>query len=289
MLILMWMWPYTTMTETDIVVPIQFGKTAAGFTIAEADPKSIEVRVRGPEKILKTLSRHRLSYKLDLSQAGAGLLSYPVELNRIDLPRRVKIVTKKQAVVMVRIEMEITKQAAVKLVLSGKPAPGFAVADAVLRPQNVFLRGPASVLKDFVRVDSKPIDVSGLTESVKREIVLDLPTGVDVIYPSGIMRADVYVEPKTISKKFEGLSISGKNTPFQYSINPSQIDITVSGSMAKVQKLDPQKDIDIYVDLKDLKPGVYPRRATLNLPVDISLMDVKPELFTVKIEKGKGE
>lgn len=281
------MWPHAVQEQTDIVIPLDFGKTAAGLTIAEANPKSIEVRVEGPERVLKTLAKHKLSYKLDLSRLGKGLMSIPLDMGLIDLPRRVKIISASQKTVLVKIEMEITRQVTVKVVLSGKPAAGFTVADAVSRPADVFLRGPASILSAFAQVDSKPIDVNGLTESVKREIALKLPAGVDVIFPSGIMRADVFVEPKIITKKFVGLTVEGKNVRYQYSINPALVDIVVSGQMITVEKLEPSRDIKIYVDLKDLKPGVYPRRATLALPVDVSLVDVKPEIFTVKIEKKK--
>lgn len=285
--VVFFMWPNAVHEQTDIVIPLDFGKTAAGLTIAEANPKSIEVRVEGPEQVLKTLARHKLSYKLDLSRAGKGLISIPIKAGLIDLPRRVKIISVGHKSVLVKIEMEITRQVPVKVILTGKPGAGFTVADAVSRPADVFLRGPASVLSAFSQVDSKPVDVNGLTESVKSEIALNLPAGVDVIFPSGIMRADVFVEPRTITKKFAGLPVVGKNAHYRYSINPALVEIVVSGHMLKVEKLEPLRDIKIYVDLKDLKPGVYPRRATLSLPVEIALVDVTPEIFTVKIENKK--
>ena len=52
-------------------------------------------------------------------------------------------------------------------------------------------------------------------------------------------------------------------------------------------KLDNEKGIHVYVDLKSLKPGVYIRRATITLPVKTTLIGVKPEIFTVKIMNAK--
>jgi hypothetical protein len=39
----------------------------------------------------------------------------------------------------------------------------------------------------------------------------------------------------------------------------------------------------VLVELKNLSPGVYVRRATITLPVKTTLVKVEPELFTVKI------
>jgi hypothetical protein len=39
----------------------------------------------------------------------------------------------------------------------------------------------------------------------------------------------------------------------------------------------------VLVELKDLNPGVYVRRAAITLPVKTSLVIVEPELFTVKV------
>ena len=45
--------------------------------------------------------------------------------------------------------------------------------------------------------------------------------------------------------------------------------------------------VQVYVDLKGLKPGVYKKRATITLPVKTTLIDAKPEIFKVKIMDQK--
>jgi YbbR domain-containing protein len=68
-----------------------------------------------------------------------------------------------------------------------------------------------------------------------------------------------------------------------YSIMPPTINIEVKGPVNIIEKLHKDKGIEVYVDLKGLKHGVYVRRATITLPVKTTLIGVKPELFTVKI------
>ena len=65
---------------------------------------------------------------------------------------------------------------------------------------------------------------------------------------------------------------------------PEHVDITVRGPFCRVSALLPDKDISLTLMLKDLKLGVYVRRASIGMPVGISLVDVKPELFTVRVK-----
>jgi hypothetical protein len=39
-----------------------------------------------------------------------------------------------------------------------------------------------------------------------------------------------------------------------------------------------------FIDLGDLKSGVYARHAYVNIPVDLIMTEAVPQVFTVKIE-----
>ena len=54
-----------------------------------------------------------------------------------------------------------------------------------------------------------------------------------------------------------------------------------------IDKLHGGKGLQVYVDLKGLKPGVYKKRATITLPVKTTLIDAEPEIFKVKIMDKK--
>ena len=276
--------PAPAMQESEIFIPVRFGKTPAGLTLSEPPIKGLEVLIRGPQKRIDNLALQELHYEFDLSREEVGLKSIAVIPERIPLPKEIAVIQVNPATVIVRIENEITKHTPVEVSLTGKPASGFKVADALSQPPAVFLRGPESVLQPIQTIVTKPVDVTELADKVKKEIVLDLPPGITVIYPSGIMRADIYIDPKVVVKKLEGLPVTGRNSEFQFKINPPQIEIELKGPMVAVEKLDTAKEVAVYVDLKGLKPGIYPRRAAIALPPDVTLVGVKPEIFTVEID-----
>lgn len=243
----------------------------------------IEVRINGPKSKIKALSNLKLRYELDLSGVNNGFNSIPIDQDQIQLPGRVSIVKVSPAQVTVKIEKEIENKLPVKITLFGKPATGYMVASTIARPLSVTLRGPETVISSKEVALTKPINIKGLSESFKKEIALDIAAEVQIVGSSNIIFAEVLIEEKIAIKKIKGILVKGNETPYNYRITPPTIDIEVKGPANIIDKLDKENGINIYVDLKDLKPGVYIRRASISLPVKTTLMRVTPEIFTIKI------
>jgi len=221
---------------------------------------------------------------LDLSGVEVGIRSIPIDQDRIPLPKGISIVRVNPSFITVKVEKEIQKEVPVIISFSGKPAPGFIVSSATAKPSSVTLKGPESILAPVVKALSEPIDIKGLSESFKKEIALDLAEDLEGDSPSKLVLAEILIEEKIASRKFNDIPLEGKGTPHIYSITPPAINIEVQGPVNILEKLNTENGLKVYVDLKDLKPGVYVRRATITLPVKTTLVGVKPELFTVKIE-----
>ncbi|MCK5194152.1 MAG: hypothetical protein KAQ71_10105 [Desulfobulbaceae bacterium] len=269
--------------ETDIFIPVDSGQIPAGLTITGPPLKGIEVHVRGPKSTIRTLSDLKIRYVLDLSGVKVGINSIPIKKDRITLPEGVLIVSINPTFLTVRIANKTKKKLPVIISFSGKPAAGFIVAGATAKPLSVILQGPENILGPMDKVLTKPIDIKGLAESFKKEVVLNLAEDLEIISPSGIILAEVSIEENIVTKKFNNIQVEGKNSPFMYSIMPPTINIEVKGPVNIIEKLHKNKGIEVYVDLKGLKHGVYVRRAAITLPVKITLIGAKPELFTVKI------
>jgi YbbR domain-containing protein len=269
--------------ETDIFIPVDSGQIPAGLTITGPLLKGIEVHVRGSKSTIRTLSDLKIRYVLDLSGVKVGTNSIPIKKDRITLPEGVSIVRINPTFLIVRIANKIKKKLPVIITFSGKPAAGFIVAGATAKPLSIILQGPENILGPMDKVLTKPIDIKGLAESFKKEVVLNLAADLEIISPSEIILAEVSIQENIVTKKFNNIQVEGKNSPFMYSIMPPTINIEVKGPVNIIEKLHKDKGIEVYVDLKGLKHGVYVRRATITLPVKTTLIGVKPELFTVKI------
>ncbi|MCK5204925.1 MAG: hypothetical protein KAR15_13680 [Desulfobacterales bacterium] len=269
--------------ETDILIPIVAYKLPKGLTLVGPPLKEIEVRVQGALSALEYLSLNKPRYRLDLSSVTIGVESIPINPDMIQMPEGVKITRVNPAYLTVSVDRRLKKQVPVRISVSGKPAAGFFVDDLLAKPSTVMMCGPETVLGSVDEILTKPIDVSGWSESFKKESALELTPGLEVCASSGIILAEIYIAEKDITRQFANILVEGHNTPFEFSISPPTIKIEIKGPQKIVENLHPQKDIRVLVELKDLSPGVYVRRATITLPVKTSLVIVEPKLFTVKI------
>jgi YbbR domain-containing protein len=268
-----------------IFIPVDFDQIPTGLTITGPSLKGIEVYVRGPKSAVRILSDLKMRYVLDLSGVHIGINSIPIKRDRIILPEGIFIVKINPTFLTVTIDNKIKKELPVKILFSGKPVTGFTVSGAVVKPSSVILQGPQNILGPMDKVLTKPIEIKGLSESFKKEVALDLVEDLEIISPSEIIFAEISIEEKIVTQKFD-IQVEGKNSPFSYMITPPTINIEVKGPVHIIEKLHTEKWIAVYVDLKGLPPGTYVKRATITLPVKTALIGVTPEMFTIKISSN---
>jgi len=280
------LWHDSSFNETDIFIPVDFAKIPDGLSISDSPPKGIEVRIRCPESSIKTISKIKSRYLLDLSDINEGVNNVPIRKDGIKLPGEISIINITPSFLTVKVEKEIKKELPVIVSFSGKPTSGF-FTYAVTRPSSVMLKGPENILGPIEKIFTKPVDVNGLSESFKKEIALDMPECLDIISFSGIILAEVFIEEQIEAREFKNITVKGKDSTYTFSITPPAIDIEVKGPVNVLEKLYQENRLEVCIDLKGLKPGVYVRRASIILPVKTILIGVKPEIFTVKIDGTK--
>ena len=85
------LWPKPGPYETDIFVPLEITALPEGLTLAAMPLKGVEIRVRGPEKVVRNLPRETLAYRLDLKGAAAGVKTVSMRAESFGLPPDVTI------------------------------------------------------------------------------------------------------------------------------------------------------------------------------------------------------
>ncbi len=268
--------------EAEVIISVKPQGIDKGLVFRTIDPLRFEVKISGPRSVIESISSQSLSYPLNLTGLGPGVHTLPVNRNRISLPEHAGVEALSPTVLTVHLEKEVLKELPVIPEFFGKPAAGFIIAEAEIKPKRVKIRGPAILLKPLETVRTKPLDISHLSESVKKETALDLPQGVEAI-TADVFTAEIVISEKIVTQRFEHIPVVGKGTANPYSINPKTISVEVKGPANDLKILLTQKKVEIFVDLSGLAPGIYVRRATITLPVNTRLMGADPEVFTVTI------
>ena len=277
------LWPYASIQEADIFIPVDSEKIPEGLIITNGPFTGIEVHVRGPKSIIRTLSDLKIQYTIDLSGVNIGVNFIPIHQAKIPLPNGISILKINPDSITVKVENEIKKKLPVNISLTGKPAKGFRVVGSKAKPMSVILRGSEDTLSQMDKVSTQPINIKGLSGSFKKEVALDLVENLKLVDSSKIILANVFIEEQLTTKTFDNIPVQGDGSLYIYRITPPVITIKVKGPVNMIEKLYGSNGVQVYVDLKGLKPGVYNKRATITLPVKTTLIDAKPEIFKVKI------
>ncbi len=269
--------------EIEILIPVDLYKLPEGLTLVGPAPREIELRVTGPPAVLDDLERNVPRYKLDLSGVAVGSESIAINPDLIPMPAGAQITRVNPAYLTIKIDRLLKKQVPVKIAVSGEPDGSYSIHDMLAKPSTMLICGPETAVGVVDEIFTKPIDITARSQSFKKEIAVDLAEGVETCLSSNIVLAEIYFALKVATKRFAGILVQGKNALHEFNISPGTLTLEIKGPLGIIDNLQPQKDIQVFVELNNLKPGVYVRRAAISLPVKTTLVNVEPELFTVRI------
>ena len=167
------LWPYASIQEADIFIPVDSKNIPEGLIITNGPFTGIEVHVRGPKSIVRTLSDLKIQYTIDLSGINIGANVIPIRQDQIPLPKGISILKINPDSITAKVENEIKKKLPVNISLTGKPAKGFMVVGLKAEPMSVILRGSEDTLGQMDKVSTKPINIKGLSGSFKKGVALN--------------------------------------------------------------------------------------------------------------------
>nr|NJM01649.1 YbbR-like domain-containing protein [Desulfobacula sp.] len=285
----------TAPVETDLLFPVDFSNVPENMVLTKFHTGNIEIRIRAAPRVMDRLNKESIRYPVDLytdlafDPAGdfdsidPGEYLIPVYKKRIPMNPAIKILTIKPSYLSVRLERKVRKIFQVRIPYAGTPAQGYTVLEAVADPPAVELTGPASVIESIFELKTKAIDLTNVNEGFKKKIPLDLEDPSVVFFPDQVVTVTVPVEQQLVSKTIENIPVLAWNTAYPVRIEPAGITVSIKGPFEKLSKKEVLGRIYAYVDLKDMKPGVYVRHASINIPVDLTMTDASPQVFTIKI------
>jgi YbbR domain-containing protein len=273
--------------EIGLTIPVEIVNIPANLMIVNDVENGIDARVSGPRSLIRQVANQRLSKTIDLAKAGPGLISFPIGPESLPLPRGVRVIRVRPTSITIFLERVTRKTVSVQPVLVGEPAPGYTVARVMIEPPQVSVSGPESELAELSRVWSRPIDVSGLTSSVRRPVGLDFK-GYHLSAVSDVpVEAQVEVEERVVTREFRDVPERVVGGEHPYTVEPPRANLLVMGPMNAVRDLEVGQGLDVTIDISGLKPGHYLRKALIRLPLNTTLVQSEPKQFEVDISEGQ--
>lgn len=227
---------YDEEREIAVRVPVAYvlpeGKELVSERIDE-----VRVMIRGPWRQIKRFDERELAeINLDVSDVRGGEVA--ITPNLVRLPEGLKVVDISPRSVRVAFEDTIEKEVEVHPVITGRPAPGYAVVAGatVTNPTTVVVRGPRGVVSAMSQVRTQDIAVDGRTRALVSEVTLLPPEGVSVDW-KGTVGVAVTIAGRWVGTVDvavggpEGLALSRLVT------EPVQVEVELTGARDAIDRL----------------------------------------------------
>jgi len=274
---------YGGQDEVTLAIPVTLEHVPLDLMTVRDTPLVLEARLKGLSRVLKGIKNSQLSCKIDLSTAKPGPLFVKVSPEMINVPWRVSVLATDPISFTITVDRRMDKTVPIVPDLNKDPAPGYIIPSVVATPCTIRLTGPMSVLEEISAVRTTPVDVGGLTETVRKKVALNLNHNPYVkAIDESLVEVEIVVEQKMV-EKWLGIAVLATGSKYKYVVTPDRIEILLRGPMQTLEKLTQDNGVEVYVELEDLVPGTYVRRAVIKPPLNTTLVEAKPEVFTVKV------
>ncbi len=270
--------------EITINVPLEIVNLPQGLIIANDIPSAIEVRVYGPQSLVRSIATERISKVINLKGVSPGKITEQITPDTLPLPKGVQVLRVQPRFVEIELERLIRKRLPVKPVITGKPAPDFKLGAVYVEPSYVVVSGPKSEVDPLKGVKTLPVDIKNASSRVVKK--------------AGLITEGTHlnIEPSLVEVRVEIVKIMGeknvKNVPVQIDVDvpgvvwsPRHVAVKIRGWVRILRRL--KRDaITCVVQATDLEPGTHFVEPVC-IPLEgFTVLSVKPQKIKVKIPKS---
>ena len=157
-------------TSISFFLPVAYTETE-GRVMTSRPIDSVRVTVSGPwTRVRKFDERQVEPLHVDLSKLSDGEYVFAEDL--IQLPPGLRVASINPPSVRLSFEERAAKVVAVKPEFDGQLARGYSLGEVSVTPSHVTVRGPKSVVDAMSEVQTRPINVEGLTQGGEERVPL---------------------------------------------------------------------------------------------------------------------
>jgi YbbR domain-containing protein len=173
--------------EVEYSVPIEFHHVPDNLEIASERVPEARVRVRGPERLIRSMSAADLQVAIDLARAKPGERTFDLNSQDVHAPHDLEVVQIVPGQFHIVFDTRVTRQVPVKPRVVGSFAPGMEVAEVAADPAVITISGPKEHVDAVEAATTDPVDVSGTMEQASfttHAYIAD--TLIQVVRPSSV-------------------------------------------------------------------------------------------------------
>ncbi len=221
----------------DFRVPVDV-VVGPGATLAGAPPTNVNVRLRGPDSLLRRIDPYDLTIRVDLREAAGGERSVQLTAHNVSgVPPDVEIAHIDPDHVRLSIARKKRREVPITATIAGRPPRGYQLYRAIARPESLLVEGPELKLATVTRLATDPIDVNERSEpfTVRVGAVSDV-SDIRVV-DSRPLDVTVYIDLASVDATIERVPVVAAGDGGPVVVTPAAIAVTVSAPSALIPKL----------------------------------------------------
>ena len=165
----------TPTSEIGVAVSVEYQNFPEKTEVFGDTSDRVEVRLRGPSSLLRTLTSEDVSLAIDVKGMTMGEEKVlPLTPELVNAPFGVDVVRVIPARVRLTVEPTAVRQLRIVPNLTGSPAPGFEVARVATTPETVQVEGPSSHVLSMEPIQTAPVHVRGRKSTFSEAVELDI-------------------------------------------------------------------------------------------------------------------
>jgi YbbR domain-containing protein len=147
--------------EVAIRVPIEFRHVPQGLEISSATIPEAQIRVRGPERLIRDLRSTDVHAELELLDAQAGDRTFDLTAQQIRHQRELNVVQVVPGQVHLSFDTRLIRDVEIHPRVTGVFVAGEQIAKVLVDPERITITGPRHHVEMLDAATTDPIDASG--------------------------------------------------------------------------------------------------------------------------------
>jgi diadenylate cyclase len=147
--------------EVAVEVPIEFHNIPENLEISSENIPRAQIRVRGPQRVVRHLQSADVSADIELSGMKPGERTFDLTAEQVHQPKELEVVQIIPSQFHLTFDARLTRQVPVHPRVVGTFAPGYAIAQIVSEPSTVTISGPQKRVEAVEAAITDSVDASG--------------------------------------------------------------------------------------------------------------------------------
>lgn len=284
------LWAYVLNSEK-----VRFEKTVSleyilpeDMIFAQKPALEVTFLIEGPRAFVRTVAEREDRLVIDLNRANAKKqLSFHVDINptQLSLPFGMVVERVIPRRIPIRLERKASKIVPLKLQFMGMLPENISLGKTELRPSEVEVHGPRSVITELKSLPVRPIDLENLMgqESMPVEVVLtderlSLASSSEVTFHYKLKASSANLVLKDLPIKF----LTHSKT-IQSDVKTATVKLLVPDKVSK-NRSNISSTLQVWADIPETAKGRVAVPLRVVLPPSIHLLEINPKTIIVNIQ-----